>query len=430
MIKSIQLTFVAVVLIATNSFGQQEKGIVGSSNWLNNWTDFKPLKTELNETNSILVGNISTNTTLTKNNTYLLQGSVYVINNAVLTIEAGTVIKGDFDTTGTLVITKGSSINAVGKDTDPIIFTSNKSPKKAGDWGGIVIFGEAPVNKFGGVASLNLELEPTRNVYGGTNTQSNSGSLQFVRIEFAGKKSKGFDYNNSLTLCGVGNKTTISNVMCSFSGNDSYAIFGGDLKATKLISLKANDDDFEVTQGAQFVLDNSIAIRNSYVSSPKAFPRCLELNAYVKKEDTDFSKKSTSIIASNVIFLNDSKELNSEIGMGLVKESIYISEGTLLSFKKCVLNGFKPAVILDKNIETKPENFKKIKFEEMFFNNCTGNVFAENESNNEDIEDYYAQPTLANYIDSKSNDEFYLDFKNPKTPDYRISISKITASNK
>jgi hypothetical protein len=430
MTKSIQLTFVAIVLIATNSFGQQEKGIVGSSNWLNNWTDFKPVKTESNETNSILVGNISTNTTLTKNNTYLLQGNVYVINNSVLTIEAGTVIKGDFETTGTLVITKGSSINAQGKDTDPIVFTSNKSPKKAGDWGGIVIFGEAQVNKFGGVASLNLELEPTRNIYGGTNSQSNSGTLQFVRIEFAGKRAKGFDYCNALTLCGVGSKTTISNVMCSFSGNDSFAVFGGEVKANKLISLKANDDDFEITQGAQFVLDNSIAIRNSYISSPKYFPRCLELNAYVKKEDTDFSKKPTSIVASNVIFLNDSRELAAEIGMGLVKESIYVSEGTLLSFRKSVLNGFKPAVILDKNIETKPENFKKIKFEEMFFNNCTGNVFAENEANNEDIEDYYGQLSLSNVFDQKSNEDIYLDFKNPKTPDYRIQLSKITASTK
>jgi hypothetical protein len=62
----------------------------------------------------------------------LIQGNVYVTNNAVLTIEPGTVIIGDFETKGTLVITKGASIIADGLETDPIVFTSNRSLKKAG----------------------------------------------------------------------------------------------------------------------------------------------------------------------------------------------------------------------------------------------------------------------------------------------------------
>jgi len=179
---------IAIFVIAITANAQQEKGIIGSSNWLSNWTEFKPGKVEYNVTNQILYGKITTNTTLQKRNTYLLQGPVYVTNNAVLTIEPGTVIKGDAETNGVLIIAKGSQLIAEGTETDPIVFTSNRPVKKAGDWGGIVILGDAPMNRFGGTASLNYDLDPTQTIYGGTNPTASSGVLRFLRIEFAGKK--------------------------------------------------------------------------------------------------------------------------------------------------------------------------------------------------------------------------------------------------
>jgi hypothetical protein len=148
--KSFQI-LALLLFVACGANAQQEKGIIGSTNWLSNWTEFKPAKVDYGEPNQILAGNISTNTKLLKKNVYLLQGPVYVDNNAVLTIEPGTVIIGDFDSGAALVITKGASIIADGLETDPIVFTSNRSVKKAGDWGGIVILGDAPINKFGGV---------------------------------------------------------------------------------------------------------------------------------------------------------------------------------------------------------------------------------------------------------------------------------------
>ena len=125
------------VILGANA--QQEKGIIGSTNWLANWTEFKPAAVEYNESTEILYNKITTNTTLYKRTTYLLQGPVYVTNGATLTIEAGTVIKGDFETNGALIITRGSKINADGSETDPIVFTSNRPQKKAGDWCGVVI---------------------------------------------------------------------------------------------------------------------------------------------------------------------------------------------------------------------------------------------------------------------------------------------------
>jgi hypothetical protein len=98
---------------------------------------------------------ISVNTTLTANNTYLLIGKVVVKNNAVLTIEAGTRILGIFKANATessaLIITRGSKIVANGTAARPIIFTGRvdgTNPSLSpGDWGGIVILGNAPTNR-------------------------------------------------------------------------------------------------------------------------------------------------------------------------------------------------------------------------------------------------------------------------------------------
>jgi hypothetical protein len=49
--------------------------------------------------------------------------------------------------------------------------------------------------------------------------------MRFVRIEFAGKKSKGSS-PLSATLAGVGNKTVLENIMVSYSGGDSFAVLG------------------------------------------------------------------------------------------------------------------------------------------------------------------------------------------------------------
>lgn len=417
-----------LLFTVTVTVAQQEKGIIGTSNWLNNWTSFKPAKEEYNDTNQILFGNISTNTTLYKRNTYLLQGNVYVINNAILTIEPGTVIKGDSDSVGTLIITKGSSIIADGKETDPIVFTSNKLVKKPGDWGGLILLGDAPINKFGGSATLPYDMDPSKTSYGGANSQSNSGLLQFVRIEFAGKKVKGFKEFNALTIAGVGSKTILNNIMCSFSGDDSFEFFGGEVNLSKAVSFKANDDDFDFSQGAQVNLDNSLAVRNSYFSTTSG-SRCIEIDSYERKEDADFSKKLTSVIASNMTMLNDSNNLTVDIASGLVKEAVRVAENCSLTIKKSVISGFFPAILLDNKIAITDANFRKIKLEDIYFNNCKGNIYTENNANNEDLEDYYGNSTFSNVFSQGDNKETFIDIFNSKQPDFRLKIAKITASN-
>lgn len=424
----IQIKWILVLVVFTAT-AQQEKGIVGANNWMNNWTEFKPTKTEYDETNQILYGKITTNTTWYKKNTYLLQGPVYVTNNAELTIEAGTVIKGDSETDGALIITKGAKIIANGVETDPIVFTSNNAVKKPGDWCGLVILGDAPTNKFGGTASINYELDANLTIYGGVNSQSNSGVLRFLRIEFAGKKIKGFKDYNALSLACVGNKTVIENVMCSFAAGNSFEIIGGDIVTSKLVSLKSSGDDFRFTQGAQCKMDNSIAITDPLYSGSKR-SRCMNVLSYDKKEETDFSKKSTDVAAINCTLVNISQDIPGAIASGLVREAVFIGDNASYAIKRSVISGYNPAAVLSQDVKLESAT-KKIKFEEIYFNNCKGNIFVENIANNEDLEDYYGNPSFYNLYQNTPNTEMFLDIYNVKNnPDFRIKLSKITASSK
>ncbi|WP_281227245.1 hypothetical protein [Flavobacterium aquiphilum] len=420
------------VFLATvcNSNAQQEKGIIGSSNWLNNWTEFKPGKVDYGEATQILAGNITTNTKLVKKDTYILQGNVYVTNNAVLTIEPGTVIIGDGDSKGTLIITKGAQIIAEGMETDPIVFTSNKSTRKAGDWGGIIVLGDAPINKFGSYSSVNFDLDPSLTTYGGQNPASSSGVMKFVRIEFAGKKVRGSSEGfNALLLGGIGNKTILENIMVSYAAGDSFEVLGGEPVMNKMVSYKCSGIDFKFAFGAQAKIDNSLAVRSSYLTGSSG-SRCLDITSYVKKEEVDFTKKPTLVTATNLTFANDSDNIDQDIKAGLVKEGVFVGENSSLVLRKSVISGFSPAVVFDRNIEINDKNLKKIRIEEMYFNFCNGNIFSEGSTENEELESYYGESAFFNLYSKTTNIETFNDFANPRRPDFRLALSKFTAAAK
>ncbi|MGV8814629.1 MAG: hypothetical protein ACOH2D_11030 [Gelidibacter sp.] len=430
--KNLTQTLCLLLLVVGSSFAQQEKGIIGKNNWLNNWTEFKPNHIEHGEPTQILSGNITQDTKLTKRDTYLLLGNVFVTDSTTLTIEPGTVIIGDFKTNGTLIISKGSKIMAEGEETDPIIFTSNRSVKKEGDWGGIFILGDAPINKFGNASSVNYGLQPSsfNNIsYGGSNPQSNSGVLKYVRIEFAGKRTKDFGYFNSLTLAGVGSKTLIENVMVSYSDGNSFNIIGGVVNLEKVVSFRSKSNDYEFNFGTQCNIRNSLAIRSPYVSGSNG-SRCMYVASYDKKEEVDFSKKSTSVKAENLTLINVSENLDSDIKVGLVREALYIAENAALDISKSVISGFNPAVIIDKNVQINAQNLDLMKFSDMYFNNCKGNIFTEHDSNNADLENWYGNRSFFNVYSKGSDAETFIDVKNSsRRPDFRLRINKIIASN-
>ncbi len=428
-----QIVFIFLFAL-TSVFAQQKKGIIGTNNWLTNWTDFNPSHEDYDEPTQILTGNITKDLKLEKRHVYLLIGSVFVTNNAVLTIEPGTVIIGDYETEGSLTISKGSGILANGTETDPIVFTSNRSVKRAGDWGGIIILGDAPTNKFGNgsVATFYKQLETTNYVntnYGGENINSNSGLMKYVRIEYAGKRIKEGAYFNGLLLAGVGKETVLEHVMVSFSGGNSFEVWGGHVDLEKMVSYKANYNDFKFNFGSQGKLLNSLALRSPYVSNSSG-ARCLQIKSYDKINEVDFTKKLTSVTATNLTLLNTSDNIREDIKMGLVREAVHIGENASLDMNKSVISGFNPAVLFEDKIIVNQENLEKIKFSNMYFNNCNGNIFVENNSNNEDLENWYGNHSFFNVYSKSHNSETFIDIaSNSRRPDYRLRINKIIASN-
>ncbi len=422
------------LLVVGNLSAQQEKGIVGANNWLINWTEFNPNQVDYGEATQILAGNISNDTKLYKRNVYMLMGSVFVTNNAILTIEPGTVIIGDFASKASLTITRGAKLIADGLETDPIVFTSNRGVKRAGDWGGIIILGDAPSNKFGNgsVSSYHTDLGPStysNTNYGGLDYKSNSGILRYVRIEYAGKKIRGVGNFNGLLLASVGNSTIFDNVMVSYSAGDSYEVWGGSVNLNNMVSYNSNGNDYGFNFGTQSQLINSLAIRSPYISSNSSGARCLQVLSYDQQEKVDFTKKGTLVVAKNLTLVNTSENTVSDIKQGLVKECVYIGQNSSLDMDRSVISGFNPAVILEDKINIDIENLEKIKFSDMYFNNCNGNIFVENNINNEDLENWYGNRAFFNVYSKGGNAETFIDLRNAKRPDFRLRINKIAATN-
>lgn len=262
---SILIIFLLIPLL--NLHAQQEKGIYGNDNWLQIWTEFNSKSNTYPSPTQILSGTIDSDTKLYKKETYLLLGNVFVTDSTTLSIEPGTVILADYKSKASLIIGKGSQIYAEGTQTDPIIFTSNRDVKKKGDWGGIFLLGDAPLNTIKEKVELVYELNPnsTEDIeFGGKNIASNSGILKYVRIEYAGKKDSNKNYFNALTLAGVGSETIIENVMASNCEGNSFQIIGGNTFLHKLVSFRSKKSDFVFQFGAQSILSNSLAVKSPY----------------------------------------------------------------------------------------------------------------------------------------------------------------------
>jgi hypothetical protein len=430
MIKKL-LVPVWFLFIAIGALAQQEKGIYGIENWLNLWTEFKPSKNEFAQPSRILVGDINKDTKLYKKDVYLLMGNVFVTDSATLTIEPGTVILGDVKTKGSLTIADGSKIIAEGTQTDPIVFSSNADVRKKGDWGGVFIHGSAPVNKIGSRWNLNMGLNPptpTSTFYGGENLESNSGILRYVRIEYAGNRTKDYGYFNGLTLAGVGNQTVIENVMVSYCQGNSFYVRGGNVNLYNLISFHASRADFKFEDGTNATIHNSLAARSPYVSAAGK-GTSLIVASHSDEAEVDLTKENTTVSAKNLTLLNLSKDINADMDVGLVDEAVYVTKDASLTMDKSVLSGFKPAVIFDRAIKISGPSLEKIRFTNMYFNNCRGNIFVAGNSNNEDLENWYGNSAFFNVYSKGQDRETFIDAHNLDNPDFRLRIDKIIAIN-
>ena len=195
-----------------------------------------------------------------------------------------------------------------------------------------------------------------------------------------------------------------------------------------MVSFRTKSNDYEFNFGTQCNISNSLAIRSPYVSGSDG-SRCIYVSSYDKKDEVDFSKKGTFVRAENLTLINVSENLASDIKVGLVKEALYIAEGAAIDISKSVISGFNPAVIIDKNVQINAKNLDLMKFSDMYFNNCKGNIFTEHDSNNADLENWYGNRAFFNVYSKGTDAETFIDVRNQRRPDFRLRINKIIASN-
>jgi len=217
------------------------------------------------EADNVLSGDIATSRTLTADKIWLLRGNVFVTGNSTLTIEPGTIIKGDKSTKGSLIITRGAKINAAGTADKPIVFTSNAAAggRSQGDWGGVILLGKANNNLGSAVPIEGISDATDKAKHGGTEDADNSGVMKYVRIEFAGIPLGPDNEINGLTFGSVGSGTTIDHIEVYRSGDDAYEWFGGTVNAKYLLAIATWDDDFDTDNGfsgkIQFALAQRLA---------------------------------------------------------------------------------------------------------------------------------------------------------------------------
>jgi hypothetical protein len=212
-------------------------------------------------------GIITTDQHWTKDKTYRLRGYVYVTNGATITIDPGTKIVSNRDSAGVLVIYRTAKIQAAGSAAEPIVFTSNETDKKAGDLGGVIIVGQAKGNTNHSV--IEGGVDPAFSVFGGTNDADNSGTLKYVRIEYAGKAVNPGDEVNGLSLYGVGSATTLDYIQVVRGLDDAFEFFGGTVNAKHLIAYNCADDDYDMDDGYRGNIQFAISIKDPAFTDDK-----------------------------------------------------------------------------------------------------------------------------------------------------------------
>lgn len=374
------LSILTAVFLSTAAFSQTSfftptnyVGAFGTTDWTSGWANWTPQNTNYPATTQTISGEITANTTWTKNNVYLLSGFIYVKNGATLTIEPGTVIRGEKATKGSLIICRGAKIVAEGSASSPIVFTSNEAAgsRNYGDWGGIIILGKATINPTGGTAAIEGGVDNANGdgQYGGTDDNDNSGSLKYVRIEFPGIAFQPNSEINGLTMAGVGKSTTIEAIQVSYSGDDSYEWFGGTVNAKWLIAHRGWDDDFDTDFGYRGLVQFGVALRDSAVADQSGS------NGFESDNDGTGSANSpfTSALFSNMTIIGPKVTASNPINSNF-KRGAHIRRNTRESIYNSIITGYPVGLFLDGASTLTNLKNNDFQFENNILAGCTKNA--------------------------------------------------------
>jgi hypothetical protein len=280
----------------------------------------------MTQSNVFVSGRITSDTTWTRNHIYVLQGTVFV-ENAALTIEAGTRIIGDGGTIGTLVIARTGQIFAEGRADAPIVFTSDQAAGNRGraDWGGLIINGDAPINVPGGEAFG----EGDTGVYGGDNENDSSGVLRYVRVEYAGIEFSPDNELNGIAFQGVGRGTEVEFVQVHFNKDDGLEFFGGTVDVKYALVTGIGDDCFDWTEGWQ-------GRGQFWIAQQHGDDADQGIEADNNAENNDLEPRANPTLY-NLTLLGD-PDMNEGAESD---EGILLREGTAATIRNTIVMGFK-----------------------------------------------------------------------------------------
>lgn len=264
-------------------------------------------------TNEVITENISGEVTWTADKVYELGGRITVLDGATLTIEPGTIIKGQAGAAANstvLLVARGGKLMAEGTATLPIIFTSvadeitpadvaagnfaspNLDASVGGLWGGVIVLGRAPIsasNDNGDVSEVQIEGIPTSDangLYGGNDAADNSGVLKYVSIRHGGTLIGAGNEINGLTLGGVGTGTVIDNIEIVGNADDGVEWFGGSVNATNIVVWNCGDDGLDTDQAWTGTVDNWVVIGASGHAMELDGPEGSLMGGHVMKNGT------------------------------------------------------------------------------------------------------------------------------------------------
>ena len=192
-------------------------------------------------------GSATTNRTFAFGN-YTLNGIYTIENGVTVTFDAGSTITATGGNgVDAILVKNGGKLIMNGTASQPIILT--ESSQTPGSWGGIIMYGNAPINAAGGTSTKTSE-DGLNLTYGGTNAAHNGGILRYVRVEYAGKKiTDGTSEMNAFSFYSVGSGTILENLVAYRGADDGFEFYGGTVSASNLIAYGNFDDSFDWQDG-------------------------------------------------------------------------------------------------------------------------------------------------------------------------------------
>lgn len=333
-----------------------------------------------------LKGEITNGEVVLESGTYKLTGRLIVRNGATLRIKPGVIIEATNPSSATayeevrfISIAQGAKIFVEGTATNPVIMTATS--KAPGKWGGLVLAGKAPINK-GTTATTEVGGELA---YGGSDVNDNSGSIQYLRIEYAG-----FAYNadkefNGLSLFGVGKGTVIKNVQAYESSDDGFEWFGGTVDASNLVVINTHkdvgDDMFDWTEGW-----NGTG-QNWYGKKTNAGNRGIEAD---NNSNNPLATPISSPTIKNMTLIGAGKE-------GAEPQGIKLRVGSQGTFDNVVLSNWNVGFDIQHDESIAAIATGKLKATNVKFDNVTTKSVGKNTKNETvDVSNAYTESSTAN----------------------------------